>query len=82
MSELVTKDNIKQFQQAFALTEGHTMDCVDETVEQMANLLKTTCMIQQVPVEAIVESMDVEDFDVKLRKILQSKDCNCNKEPS
>ena len=76
--DLVHDGNIEQWKQKFCDDTGHSMACIDETVNNMANLLAKTCIAHgDVPIEDIIDKMGVEQFDKHLRTILNSKDCNC-----
>jgi hypothetical protein len=54
------------------------MECIEETVTDMAQLLAKVCCAFGVPQDEILNQITIEQFDYHLRKILDSKDCMCN----
>ena len=77
--DLVHDGNIAQWKQKFCDDSGHSMECVDETIIDMANLLAKTCIsFGGIPPEEIIDKMNIECFDEHIRAILNSKDCSCN----
>jgi hypothetical protein len=79
--DLVHDGNIEQWKQKFCEDTGHTMECVDETVNDMAQLMSKVCdAFGGIPVEEIIEQMGVEQFDKHLRAILAFKECECLKQ--
>ena len=78
--DLVHDGNIEQWQQKFCDDTGHTMECVSETVNDMALLISKTCNAFNIyQVDEIIEQMGVEMFDKHLRTILSTKECDCIK---
>lgn len=76
--DLVHDGNIEQWKQKFSADTGHNIECIDETVHDMAVLIAKACQSFDIPqIEEIIEQMGVEKFDKHLRKILSTKDCNC-----
>lgn len=79
--DLVTKFNEAEWRQKFCDDVGHTNECVDETVKEMAQLVAKVCSsfgISSVD-EFIEKAIGVEKFDKHLREILQDKKCDCKK---
>ena len=77
--DLVHDGNISQWKQQFCDETGYSMECVDETVTDMANLIAKTCVaFGDVPIDEILERIGVEEFDKHIRAILKTKDCDCN----
>ena len=77
--DLVHDGNIEQWKQKFCEDTHHSMECVNETVNDMAQLLSKTCIAFNVyQVDEIIEAIGVEKFDKHLRAILETKDCYCN----
>ena len=78
--DLVHDGNIEQWKQKFCDDTGHTMECIDETVADMAQLVFKVCILFNIyQIDEIIEQMGVEQFDKHLRAILATKDCSCLK---
>ena len=78
--DVVHDGNIAQWQQKFCDDTGHSMSCVSQTVNDMAELTAKACgAFGGVPVDELVEQIGVEEFDRHIRAILKTKDCSCNK---
>lgn len=78
--DVVHDGNIVQWLQKFCDDTGHSMGCIEETVNDMAALLAKTCIaFGEVPIEDMIDKMGVENFDNHIRAILNSKECNCKK---
>ena len=75
--DLVTKDNEAEWRQKFCDDVGHTHECVEDTVNKMANIIRAVADIHNAPVDAIIEMIGVEEFDRRLRQLLSLKECNC-----
>ena len=82
MADVVTQENAPAFRKTFALSVGHTEDCIEETVTDMAGLLSKVCVTYEAPIDEIIEQIGVERFDTHLRKILEQKECDCFKRTS
>lgn len=78
MVDVVTPANEELYRRAFAIMQKHSMECIEETVADMAQLLTKVCCAFGVPVEEILKQITVEQFEYHLKKILDSKDCSCN----
>jgi hypothetical protein len=79
MADVVTEQNEEMYRRAFGIATGHSMECVTETVNDMAALLASVCEAHGgLPINEIAEQFTVEQFDIALRKILDNKDCACN----
>jgi len=77
--DVVHDGNIAQWQQKFCDDTGHSMSCVSQTVNDMAELAAKACgAFGGVPVDELVEQIGVEEFDKHIRAILKTKECNCN----
>jgi len=77
--DVVHDGNIAQWQQKFCDDTGHSMTCVNQSVNDMAELTAKVCTaFNGVPVDELVEQIGVEEFDKHIRAILKTKDCNCN----
>lgn len=78
--DLVHDGNIVQWKQQFCDNTGHSMACIDETVQDMAELVSKVCISFEGPdPEELIMQMGVEQFDKHIRAILKNKDCNCKK---
>lgn len=77
MVDVVTEANEELYRRAFVFMQQHSMDCIDETVTDMAQLFSKVCCAFGIPQEEILKQMTVEQFDHHLRKILACKDCAC-----
>lgn len=78
--DVVHQNNELEWRQKFAKDTGHEMECIEETVADMAELMGKVCLAWgNLPTPEIVAKMQVEDFDKHIRVILDSKDCNCKK---
>jgi len=77
--EEVNECNELLYRRAFCVNVKHSVPCVEDTVIDMAELMKKTCAAYgSLPVDQIIEQMGVVQFDQCLRKILDQKDCGCN----
>ena len=78
--DVVHQHNELEWRQQFSEDTGHSMECIEETVTDMANLMAKVCSaFGNLPTPEIVAKMQPEDFDIHIRAILNSKDCNCKK---
>jgi hypothetical protein len=71
--------NEREYREKFSKEIGHTMDCIDETITDMAIIFAKVCSSFAkggIP-DQVLASMDVEQFDEHIRKILETKECNC-----
>lgn len=77
----VTKFNEATWRKKFCEETGHSMQCVEETVNEMAQLVSKVChSFGIVTVDEFIEkAIGVEKFDKHLREILNDKKCNCKK---
>ena len=76
--DVVQQNNELEWRQKFAVDSGHEMECIEETVADMAELMSKVCGAWgNLPLPEIVAKMDVEKFDTHIRAILDSKQCNC-----
>jgi len=77
MSDIVTPSNAHLYRRAFAANVGHTEACIEETIDDMVQMLQKVCVHFCCPIDEIVNRIGVESFDVHLQKILASKQCDC-----
>lgn len=77
--DLVHDGNIAKWKQKFCDETGYSMECVDETVTDMANLMAKSChAFGSIPIEEVLGQISVEEFDKHIRAILKSKESDCN----
>lgn len=82
MADIVTPMNAELFRKQFAVTSGHSVECIAETVSLMAKVMTGVCAASDVPPEAIqdiIAGVDIELFEKHLLAILDQKDCDCKK---
>ena len=77
--DLVHQGNELDWRRKFAKDVGHDMECIEETVADMSQIMAKTCSAFGAPTDEIVAKMDVENFDRHIRAILNSKECDCKK---
>lgn len=78
--DLVHQGNEKQWREKFCEDVGHSMECVEETIDDMVSLMKKISdAFGGVPLEHMVDGIPVEKFDKHLRAILKEKECTCKK---
>ena len=78
MTDIVTSENEALYREAFCATQGHTMECVRESVIDMANVLACVChTYNDVPTQEVTQQIELEVFQHHLVEILRTKDCNC-----
>ena len=82
MADEITSDNIGLYKKAFSLSVGHTEECVEETVQEMANMINTVCESLNAPSDKVMDGIGLEQFDDALKQILEEKDCDCFKPKS
>jgi len=80
MVDIVTPDNEAMFREAFCVTSGHSDKCVKETVELMAKVMGHVCVCKDLPINQILQNMEIEVFQHHLLAILKQKKCNCKNE--
>ena len=82
MVDIVTKGNEALFRKSFCIAHGHSMECVNETVETMGRLLAGVChqTDPNIPVHEVLEQIDIEVFQHHLLAILKEKKCDCKNE--
>ena len=78
MVETVTIDNEKLYREVFCVRQGHSMECVEETVALMGKVLASVYECKTTtPMNMLLENMEIEVFEKHLIDILKSKDCQC-----
>lgn len=78
--DIVHQNNELEWRQKFSEDTGHEMECIEETVADMAQLIAKTCSaFGNLPPDEVTAKLDVEVFDKHIRAILNSKDCDCLK---
>lgn len=78
MADVVTAANEELYRRAFAHMQKHSMECIEETVTDMAIMFSKVCSVFDVPMDEVIKTITIEQFDYHLRKILDSKHCSCN----
>lgn len=77
-TDVVTKFNEAEWREKFSVDVGHSMECIEETVNEMAKMVAKVCdAFGGIPTDKLIEQMGVEEFDKHLRAILSTKKCNC-----
>lgn len=66
----------------FALSHGHTEECVEHSIQALISTLNHICMNFQVPLEEVLVQMGADAIEDRLAKILEEKDCDCLKQES
>jgi len=79
MVDIVTAGNELLYRESFCVANNHTVECVNETVNIMAKMAHGVACNTDVPVEAILENIPVEQFELHLKEILAIKECSCKK---
>ena len=80
MSDIVTPGNETLYRKQFAAVNGHTMECIEETVNSMGKMLASVChKTGDIPIHEVMEQIGVEEFETHLIAILEQKKCNCSK---
>ena len=79
MSYDLTTENIPFDKKIFALSVGHTTDCVDETVYTMSLLFSEACSKANLNSNESLKSVTISEFEYYLCKILEEKLCDCFK---
>ena len=77
MSFGLTTDNSQYYRKLYALSVGHTVDCIDDTVYTMALIFSDNCIKSNISLEDAFENIDVTKFDYHLQNILEQKICDC-----
>jgi len=78
MVDIVTPNNETLYRNAFCIEQNHTMECVEETVTNMANMLSCVCNDNnKIPIQKFIKQIGLEQFQLHLITILEQKDCNC-----
>jgi len=75
----LTAENEQDFKDRFCFDVGHTNKCVDDTVYEMSIQLRELAYTQNKSPSEYLNVMTVEEFDGKLRHLLQTKACNCGR---
>jgi len=79
MVDIVTGDNEALYREAFCISTGHNMKCVDETVTTMSKVLACVCKTaDNAPLKQVLDNMEIEVFEHHLKSILNQKECKCN----
>ena len=79
MADIVTPNNEALYRKQFAAVSGHSMECIEETVEMMGKVMAGVCGKIGAPVNEVIDKVGVEEFEKHLNAILDSKDCACKK---
>ena len=80
MVDTVTPVNETLYRKQFAAIQGHSMECVEETVSTMGKMLANVCIkTGNIPIHEVMDQIGVEEFEKYLIQILEQKDCNCSK---
>ena len=79
MVDIVTGENEALYREAFCVSTGHSIECVNETVTTMGKVMASVCKATNTnSLPQIIENMEIEVFDHHLREILKQKKCDCN----
>jgi len=76
---IVHGNNEKDWREMFCDETGHTMKCIEETVDKMAVLLSKVCVIKNRDILEMISQIGVVKFDKGLKNILSVKTCKCDK---
>ena len=78
MVDTVTPANETLYRKQFSAVQGHSMDCIEETITTMGKVLAGVChQTGDIPIHKVMEQIEVEDFEKHLITLLNAKDCNC-----
>ena len=61
----------------FALSHGHTEECVDETIQNMVTVLSHMSKGFNISLEEVLLQMGAERIEEKISQILEQKNCEC-----
>ena len=79
MSFELTAENIPFNKKIFALSVGHTEECVDETVYSMSLHFSEACSKANLNMAEAFKAITIAQFEDYLCNILEQKYCNCFK---
>lgn len=79
MTDVVTKANEEMYRRQFAAVSGHSMECIEETVEEMGKAVAFISKEFRAPVDKVLSGIEIEQFEKHLYAILDDKKCNCKK---
>jgi len=70
-------DDYETFKKMFALSHGHTEECVDETIQNMVTVLSHMSKGFNISLEEVLLQMGAERIEEKISQILEQKNCEC-----
>lgn len=82
MSELVTEYNEAEYRLKFSVETGHSMECIEKTIDEMlfqfATMAFNAGFSEEIGIQMLIDRMTVERFDAALLKLLVIKACDCS----
>ncbi len=83
MSDIVNEYNELKYREAFCESVGHSMDCVENTIDKMVTVLNAVSQIYNVTdITSLIEQMGVEKFEHHLTRLIFHKQCDCKRKPN
>lgn len=83
MSTEVNTFNESMLRQEFCDSVGHTKECINETLDDMLQLMAKVAYVNGIPQylaeENYMKNITVEAFEEHLLKILNQKECECDR---
>lgn len=81
MSEIVTQYNETEYRLRFSLETGHSMNCIEATIDEMlyqfATMSYNAGFSEEAGIQMLYDRLPVERFDAALLKLLVVKKCDC-----
>lgn len=75
----ITAENQRDLRGQFCNEVGHTDECVNEAVADIADQLREKAYSENMHPADYLKGISVVEFDRKLRGILQVKPCDCGR---
>lgn len=70
-------DDYATFKKMFALSHGHSEECVDETIQSLVSVLQHMCKGFNISLEEVLLQMGAEHIENRISQILEEKECEC-----
>lgn len=79
MDSLIQND-ISLFIKIFALSVGHTEQCVEETIATVVLQIEQVCSLINIPIEKFFMIIGQNIIEQRICDLLDQKDCDCLKQ--
>ena len=82
MTDLVTDFNEAEYRLRFSVETGHSMECIEHTIDEMLFQFGTMSynmgLSEEEGLDLFITKMPVVVFDIELLKLLSVKECDCD----